>query len=553
MLIAATACSGPSVRDTDAADHAAAEAAEPAALPPGIRSAREAAAVGEYALALELYLEALDAGASAREAERAARLAAALGDWDALARAAGAWRALEPDSTPARQLSVIAELRGGDVEAAVDLLAEAIESAGSGGRAWLEAVALLGTSETPDRSRRALDALLERAGAGTPGFGHLQRSRLEWQLGQGDRALEHAEAALEADPSFERAAWAGNLAQALGQPERALSYYRQAREIAPDRTEAALSESEVLLQVGRPAEALAALDGLPDRTEILYARASLQRELDRLGDARATWQRLARLDDEQRSPRHAWLTALLAESLGLDEQALDWYRRVDAEHSDRAEFRRAAILARLGRVERARTLLESLRARPDPEISEQAWLLDAQIVSESQGPEAATTLLTEAVRRTPGSIDLLYGRAMAAADADNMSLAEQDLRAILQRDPDNAAALNALGYLLSDRTDRQREALRLIERALELDPDNPAVLDSMGWVLHKLGRDEQALPYLRRAAEGQFHSEIVLHLIEVLWRLGRRDEAEAWIERAERELPADSGLDALLERLGEGG
>jgi len=111
-------------------------------------------------------------------------------------------------------------------------------------------------------------------------------------------------------------------------------------------------------------------------------------------------------------------------------------------------------------------------------------------------------------------------------------------------------ALNALGYTLSDRTDRQREALRLIETALALEPENPAILDSMGWVLFKLGHAAEALGYLRDAAVAEPHPEIVAHLIEVLWVLDHRDEARAWVARTREEMEGDKVYEATLQRIG---
>ena len=66
-------------------------------------------------------------------------------------------------------------------------------------------------------------------------------------------------------------------------------------------------------------------------------------------------------------------------------------------------------------------------------------------------------------------------------------------------EPDNAHALNALGYSLADRTDRYQEALQYIQKALKERPDDPAVIDSMGWVQYRLGNPEQALIHLRKA------------------------------------------------------
>ena len=52
---------------------------------------------------------------------------------------------------------------------------------------------------------------------------------------------------------------------------------------------------------------------------------------------------------------------------------------------------------------------------------------------------------------------------------NNLASMEQDLRTIIAADPDNTAALNALGYTLANRTTRYDEALDLISRALALE------------------------------------------------------------------------------------
>ena len=150
----------------------------------------------------------------------------------------------------------------------------------------------------------------------------------------------------------------------------------------------------------------------------------------------------------------------------------------------------------------------------------------------------------------PASIDLLYARALNAAAARNVDLAEQDLRRIIQMDGDNAMALNALGYTLTDLTDRHQEAYRLIQRALEIDPDDPATLDSMGWVLYRLGRPDEAVGYLRDALAGDRNGEILAHLIEVLHALGRENEARELARQGAEEFPDDPILQATIDRLG---
>ena len=115
-----------------------------------------------------------------------------------------------------------------------------------------------------------------------------------------------------------------------------------------------------------------------------------------------------------------------------------------------------------------------------------------------------------------------------------LDVLERDMRAIIAREPDNADALNALGYTLADRTDRLEEAYALIKRAIELKPDDHYIIDSLGWVLHRLGRHREALVQLRRAMSINPDPEIAAHLGEVLWVLGNKVEAAGGVEHRAR-------------------
>ena len=98
------------------------------------------------------------------------------------------------------------------------------------------------------------------------------------------------------------------------------------------------------------------------------------------------------------------------------------------------------------------------------------------------------------------------------------------------------------------RTDRLEEAYGYIQRAYEKKPDDPAVLDSLGWVLYRLGRHDEALGYLRRAAGKLEDGEIAAHLGEVLWESGRHDEANKVWDEALKFDPEHPVLKHTLER-----
>jgi tetratricopeptide (TPR) repeat protein len=150
----------------------------------------------------------------------------------------------------------------------------------------------------------------------------------------------------------------------------------------------------------------------------------------------------------------------------------------------------------------------------------------------------------------PDEPELLYARGLMWERRDDIARAEADLRRILVADPENIAALNALGYTLADRTDRFDEALQLIDRARVADPDNPAIIDSHGWVLYRLGRNDEALAELRRAFAMQKDAEIGAHLGEVLWVTGSKDEARKYFEEARKLDPDNRSLKRALEKTG---
>jgi tetratricopeptide (TPR) repeat protein len=130
-----------------------------------------------------------------------------------------------------------------------------------------------------------------------------------------------------------------------------------------------------------------------------------------------------------------------------------------------------------------------------------------------------------------------------------IDLAEADLRNILEYDPNNAPALNALGYILADQTERYAEAYDYIKRALEQQPNDPATIDSMGWVQYKLGNLEQAQQYLEQAMELYPDDEIAAHLGEVLWVSGQREAAlNIWRSGLELE-PQSRYILRTLQRL----
>ena len=122
--------------------------------------------------------------------------------------------------------------------------------------------------------------------------------------------------------------------------------------------------------------------------------------------------------------------------------------------------------------------------------------------------------------------------------------AEAEFRKVLKVDPDNAGALNYIGYMLADRNMRLQESLDLITKALDMEPDNGAYLDSLGWVYFRLGRLPEAEENLRRAVDKTPRDPTVHdHLAQVLMAESKVKEAiQQWqtsLKEWDASAPAD--------------
>jgi tetratricopeptide (TPR) repeat protein len=286
----------------------------------------------------------------------------------------------------------------------------------------------------------------------------------------------------------------------------------------------------------------------PDNPDIFFPLALLALEAEQFKDAERYLQRLLELDSHH---QEAWYyLGQLAETRAEHEQALDWYSRVepDAQHWLEVQLRMARLEGRLGRLAEARARLQDLRAR-DPGTALRLFLEEGAILTEAGQHAEALALYTRVLQVHPDNDDLLYARALAAERLDRLDIAEADLLSILERNPEDARTLNALGYTLADRTDRYQEALGYIERAVALEPDDPAMIDSLGWVHFRLGNLELARQHLRRAYALERDGEIAAHLGEVLWVLGEHEAARRVWEEARALDPDNPVLRSTLERL----
>ena len=286
----------------------------------------------------------------------------------------------------------------------------------------------------------------------------------------------------------------------------------------------------------------------PNNADLLFSLALINRETGNTKEAKIYLQQM--LDQNLRSGEAHYYMGRLLEDEADFEGAISHYMQVkDGRDFLSANSRIGKILIATDQGDQNHAYMNSLRQKY-PQRKEQLYGLEVEILSRAGNLDGAMAVLNIALRDMPESTTLRYTRSMLGEQRDNLDLMESDLREIIQQDPNNATALNALGYTLANRTGRYSEAFTLISRALELQPEEPAILDSMGWILYRQGKYSEAVEYLSRAYAKFPDPEVAAHLGEVLWVSGDTVTALSVLQGAALRAPNHQLLIKTMDRLG---
>lgn len=346
------------------------------------------------------------------------------------------------------------------------------------------------------------------------------------------------------------------------QPKAALKALNKALSITPKHSEAKLLKGQLLFETGREQASFRHMRKLIHnsnntlRPQALYIRLLLTanddkkaiKELAELAEQHPDEQDLrfsmalfgiergankaaiytlnALLKEGYRQNDMRLYLAMASEQEGDYEQALAYYEAMPTESTDvQTQFQKARLYHLQKNYEQSKATLASLhRQFPDQAIT--LYMAEAELWF-NDDLQQARAITAHALQQHPYSHDLLYYSAMLAEQANDFATSEAQLQRILADDPRHANALNALGYILTNHSNRYAEANRYITQALLQDPTNPAFLDSKGWVLFHLGEYEEALRYLEEAYAALADDEVAHHLIKTLEALGRHKAAKA--------------------------
>jgi tetratricopeptide (TPR) repeat protein len=356
-------------------------------------------------------------------------------------------------------------------------------------------------------------------------------AQLHEKAGRLSVAEESLAKALERDPDNQAVlVSAGRIALRLGSPTRARAYFDRLLSITQD-PEIVVRVAFSFLSARDSASAGEVLDaarkGRGASPRVSFYAGLVHERLRHFDVAAAAYAEVpvsSELFTDARARR-----AICLSQVGDHKTALALLRDAVAERPDDAELRvqLARAQERSGASDAAvATLKEALARLPVPDVYEAL----ASTLRRQKRPAEALALLRDAVARQPRETALRYALASALLDQGDEDGALTWMRSVLEVDPDHAAAMNFIGYLLAQRGRNYEEAERLVRRALELRPDTGSFLDSLGWIHFQRGDYPRAVDALERAAELEPDEPVILeHLGDAYQRLARTgDAAGAW-------------------------
>jgi tetratricopeptide (TPR) repeat protein len=553
-----------------AAAQAAPETAAPESAAPALSAEQQAEVMykilvgdialqrGEPALAARAYFEAAREAQDATLARRATEIALFARQRAIAVDAAQLWQQLDPSSDRARQMVTMLGQPGasGDLKGDLErLLADASANGKTLGDAFLQLNRAL--SAQPDKV--AVYRLVSDLAKPYPGVpeAHLAVAVAGYNTGLTDVeilavATRAVDRALELRPGWERAVLVKADILAKGSSESAIAYLKAFLVDVPNSRAGASALAQLYIEQERYADARAVfqkqLDAEPADRELEYAVAAISLQMKDYANAERLFDDLKKVGFGEPGAVTFYLGEIAEETKHYDV-AIARYREVTVgDRAWLAKLRIAAIMGKQGHMAAARQYLGGLE--PDGRDQEiELKQAEAQLLEDAGDYKSAYAVLNEALADDPDSADLLYDAAMVAEKLDRLDEVESRLKRVIELKPDNAQALNALGYTLVDRTQRAVEGLKLIEQAHALAPSDPFILDSMGWAHFRLGNLSESEKFLRRALAERPDPEIAAHLGEVLWVKGERDHAQEVWQSQLKETPDNPVLLDTVHRL----
>ena len=498
------------------------------------------------------YRKAAQASNSVDIARQATRVGYSFGFNDEALLAAKRWLELEEGSDEALLYVAQLQLRLGELRTSRRNFKKLIERGDEDADQRLLSLVQVLSEEDPDDADKVMRWLAKPYKKSA--YAQYATAAIAMQAGDTEYAEERALRAIELDPEWTKAKLLYARTMLLsGRQDEAIDYTARLIGDDPDPDpDARMELALMMMTAGRDDDALSQVNQIlleqPSRADALRMMAIINFRLENLDAAWADFQDL--LASGRFTMDALYYLARIADVRGEHERAVRLYSQVQSGPNVVLSQRRASALIayQMDDPQKALQQLEEF-GNKNPGHAIDMVLARAQLLASLEEYDEALGFYDKYVMYRPDDESALLGRGELLLRMGRLDDSIEQYRAAADRWPESAMSLNALGYTLADRTDQYREAEKLIRKALELDPDSAAIIDSLGWVLFKQGDYEAALAELRRAYEKLDDHEVAAHIVETLVALDRRDEALELLADAESRHTDSQLLQDVRDRL----
>lgn len=350
-----------------------------------------------------------------------------------------------------------------------------------------------------------------------------------------------------------------------GDRQGEIAVYREVLERSPGHAPTLTALSEAQMGLGLETEAIETLRLLvrthPDDLRALVRLGALEYETGRYAEAAQRFEEA--LGQRPQEYEFVYFLGLARERAGAPEQATEVLSTIPPSHERYADARVqiAAIHEQAGDYAAAIQEIERARER-SPSRRLDFYL--ASLRAKSGDFPGAVSFLEGLLDATPGDDEVLYNLGVLYHEEKAYDEALRYMHLALASNPDNANALNFIGYTWAERGENLDQAEKMVVRALELQPDDGYITDSLGWIYYQRalpllagGRVEdgrelllRAVTHLEQAADLTDGDPVVSeHLGDVYLRLGRKRDALQRYEGALAQEPAEDEQPDLRQKI----
>lgn len=482
---------------------------------------------GDLSTSSSIFYELAKREQDPRLAERAAKIAAFGNIGSLTAPAVRLWSELDPDSSEAQQAMIEMLIATGKLEETKPYLAKLLQKEETRASGFLYLNSILSRS----LDKAGVLALIQSLAQPYPKLPEAQFAiaQAAWSASNDEVALQALNKAESLRPGWSVAALLKGQVLFNKSPQEALDFYRGFLAKHPDATEVRMNMAKLLVTQKQYEDAkkefVIILKNAKDNPDVTAVVGLLSYQAGDYAEAENYFQQALNQNFKDAEQIYIYL-AQTAEKLNHNEEAIEWYRKVQpGQHYLEAQLDYASLVASTQSVDKAIAQLDDLEGLN----TEQQILViqsEASLLVKAKRNQEAYDLLDKTVKNMPNTPELIYDYALAAERIQKLDVMEDELRKLIAAKPDFAAAYNALGYSFADRNIKLDEAQTLIEKALSITPNDHYMLDSLGWVYYRKGNLDKAIEYLQQAYKVNPDPEIAAHLGEVLWQKGQHEEAK---------------------------